>query len=124
MLLTLLRGPTCCNLEKGSAFGFHTHGLSRGHLYTSHSLQVIKYNSVSLKSCPERDQVGHFELEESELKEVVQEGINMKDVIKLGRRGVCPSAVEHIRRRWNTSRVRFPLFWSVTNLSCVCKLDL
>jgi hypothetical protein len=50
--------------------------------------------------------VGHFELGDTELKELVQEGIHMTDVIKLGRRGVCPSAVEHIKKRWNTSRVR------------------
>jgi len=57
--------------------------------------------------------MGHFELGEMEVKELVQEGVNIKDVIKLGRRGVCPSAVEHIKKRWNTSRVRLCVFYGL-----------
>lgn len=110
MPLTLLRGPICCNSENGSAFGFYNTGRSRGKIYNSFSTKHIKYYNEAPKAFPESDEVGHFELGELEFKELVQEGINMKDVIKLGRRGVCPSAVEHIKKRWNTSRVRYPVF--------------
>jgi len=39
------------------------------------------------------------------LKALRRAGLQMKDVIKLGRKGVCESLVAHIKRRWHTSEV-------------------
>ena len=39
------------------------------------------------------------------VEEAVKAGHALRDVIKVGRRGVCDDLVEHIQKRWNTSRV-------------------
>lgn len=42
---------------------------------------------------------------EDDVRKAIHEGHAMKDVIKVGRRGACDDIVEHIRKRWNTSKV-------------------
>lgn len=44
-------------------------------------------------------------LEPTSWDELIHEGRRMKDVIKIGRRGVCLDVVEHIKKRWHTSKV-------------------
>ena len=39
------------------------------------------------------------------MEEAVKAGHGLKDVIKVGRRGVCDDLVQHVRKRWNTSYV-------------------
>lgn len=44
-------------------------------------------------------------LSEEDIKEAIEEGHAMKDVVKVGRRGACDTLVEHIQKRWNTTKV-------------------
>ena len=39
------------------------------------------------------------------VEEAVKAGHAIKNVIKVGRRGICDDLVQHIRKRWNTSTV-------------------
>lgn len=53
------------------------------------------------------------------LKALRKLGLSMKDVIKLGRRGVAPSVVVQIQNRWRTSEVR-NFFSNMFELTICC----
>jgi len=60
-------------------------------------------------SASDHDRVSKIDsVSPEKLKELRRIGQNQKDVIKLGRKGVCDSLTAHIRSRWKTSEVRYP----------------
>lgn len=46
-----------------------------------------------------------LDLSEENLKIMIKKGHEMKDVIKVGRRGACDTLVVQIQKRWNTSKI-------------------
>lgn len=63
---------------------------------------------VSCRSAPREEvaSVDTLDIPEDELRDLIRQGHSMKDTIKIGRRGACQYVVDHIKKRWNTSKVR------------------
>ena len=69
--------------------------------------RIRECSGLSCRSAP-RDvtSLDPLDIPEEELKDLIRQGLSMKDTIKVGRRGACQYVVDHIKKRWNTSKVR------------------
>eukprot|EP00889_Picochlorum_renovo_P006991 jgi/Picre1/34021/NNA_001498.t1 len=67
-----------------------------------HECRVLSCRSAARE---EVASVDTLDIPEDELRDLIRQGHAMKDTIKVGRRGACQYVVDHIKKRWNTSKI-------------------
>jgi len=103
--------------------GFQRSHFSRHRTKIQHAgtnlCKIYLHRALENEGEVDADGINCLPFNQEELDTLIQSGREMKDVIKLGRRGVCPDVVEHIKKRWNTSKVRW-LVCCPVSLSVLC----